>query len=266
MPSNTPSGLPASGLSATGSGTTLEEDILATRKMAPGGENYRAYVGPPQQYDFMGATQFRLVTSLGLREDHHLVDIGCGSLRAGRLLLQYLMPGRYTGIEPNSWLWQTAVAQEIGQDVLDIKAPRFFDESDLSLAGVADHSSDFIVAQSIYSHVGLDLLQSSLAAASRCLSQQGQFLFTAILADCAGAANKTKGSAYSGWLYPECTLFEEDAITEACQQSGLHVQKLSWYHPRQVWFRAVRDPDMCLTTHMVQQLGTGRPLFDTRFK
>ncbi len=48
----------------------LEGEILATRNLQPGDLNYRAYVGPPDQYDFMGATQFRLLTSLGLREEH----------------------------------------------------------------------------------------------------------------------------------------------------------------------------------------------------
>ena len=63
--------------------------------------SYRTYVGPSEQYDFMGATQFRLLTTLGLREHHSVLDFGCGSLRAGRLLIPYLLPGRYYGLEPN---------------------------------------------------------------------------------------------------------------------------------------------------------------------
>ncbi len=74
------------------------------RALAPGSDHYTAYVGPPQDYDFMGATQFRLLTTLGLRDHHRLLDFGCGSLRAGRLLIPYLNPGNYYGIEPNRWL------------------------------------------------------------------------------------------------------------------------------------------------------------------
>jgi cyclopropane fatty-acyl-phospholipid synthase-like methyltransferase len=59
-------------------------------KLNPGDKHYKAYVGPPTQYDFMGATQFRLLCTLGLREQHKVLDFGCGSLRAGRLLLSYL--------------------------------------------------------------------------------------------------------------------------------------------------------------------------------
>src|ERR1700730_7403932 len=66
--------------------------------------HYQAYVGPPSQFDFMGATQFRLLTSLGLREHHSVLDFGCRSLREGRLLIPYLLPGRYYGLNPTTGL------------------------------------------------------------------------------------------------------------------------------------------------------------------
>jgi len=66
----------------------------AAKTLPPGAGHYTAYVGPPNQYDFMGATQFRLLTTLGLREHHAVLDFGCGSLRAGRLLIPYLLEGR----------------------------------------------------------------------------------------------------------------------------------------------------------------------------
>ena len=63
--------------------------------------DYRAYVGPLDRYDFMGASQFRLLTSLGLRAEHKLLDFGCGSLRSGKLLIPYFNAGNYYGQEPN---------------------------------------------------------------------------------------------------------------------------------------------------------------------
>jgi hypothetical protein len=61
-----------------------------TRNLGAGAAHYTAFVGPPDQYDLMGATQFRLLTTLGLRDYHRLLDFGCGSLRVGRLLISYL--------------------------------------------------------------------------------------------------------------------------------------------------------------------------------
>jgi len=36
--------------------------------LGAGDEHYRAYVGPPSQYDLIGASQFNLLCALGLRE------------------------------------------------------------------------------------------------------------------------------------------------------------------------------------------------------
>ena len=66
-----------------------------------GDDHYRAFVGPAWRYDLLAALQFQAMTSLGLREYHSLLDVGCGSLRAGRLFIPYLLPGRHFGIEPN---------------------------------------------------------------------------------------------------------------------------------------------------------------------
>ncbi|HYU11865.1 MAG TPA: hypothetical protein VEK82_04760, partial [Stellaceae bacterium] len=44
------------------------------RGLEAGSDHYLAYVGPPDQYDLMGATQFRLLTTLGLRSFNRLLD------------------------------------------------------------------------------------------------------------------------------------------------------------------------------------------------
>ena len=84
-------------------------------KLKPGDFHYKAYVGAPAQYDFMGATQFRLLCTLGLRVNHCLLDFGCGSLRAGRLFINYLDEQKYYGIEPNKWLIEDAINNQVGK-------------------------------------------------------------------------------------------------------------------------------------------------------
>src|ERR1017187_6689363 len=68
--------------------------------LAAGAHHYRAYVGLPERYDTLAVLQFKVLTDLGLREHHTVLDVGCGSLRLGRLLLPYLLPDRYVGVEP----------------------------------------------------------------------------------------------------------------------------------------------------------------------
>ena len=61
----------------------MRRDIkdLKRLNLPTGSHHHRAFVGPPEKYDIVSAMQFNLLTFLGLREDHYLLDIGCGSLR-----------------------------------------------------------------------------------------------------------------------------------------------------------------------------------------
>ena len=82
---------------------------------------YRAYVGPADKYDLISGNQFNLLLTLGLRDTHYLLDIGCGSLAGGRLFIPFLLPGRYYGIEPNQWLIQEGIKKIIKVGVLQPK-------------------------------------------------------------------------------------------------------------------------------------------------
>ena len=94
--------------------------------LKPGDPQYRAYVGPPEDYDLIAAMAFNLLTTLGLRQHHSLLDIGCGSLRIGRLLIPYLNRGKYFGLEPNEWLVEEGIRRELGDTLVQIKQPTFF--------------------------------------------------------------------------------------------------------------------------------------------
>jgi len=244
----------------------LEQEVLKSKDLRPGEDHYRAYVGPPRQYDFMGATQFALLFRLGIREEHHLLDIGCGSLRCGKYMLHFSLPSRYFGVEPNSWLWQDAVKNEIGEDIIELKQPVFSSDESFEY----DHlktSFDFVVAQSIFSHTGHDLFQKCMKNVARVLKPNGQFLFTVLDETVPQYSFLKDKDEYqkNGWIYPQCVVIEESVVQAISQDAGLYVQAIDWFHPRQRWYRAVLDEDLMLTSKQFATLGTGRPLFDERF-
>lgn len=248
------------------SGTPVVEDdwIDRTRQDRPGEGGHRSYVGPPDQYDFMGATQFRLLTGLGLREDSYMLDFGCGSLRAGRLLMFYLRPGRYFGIEPNAWLIEAARKSEIGEDAFAIRRPRFDHNAEMRM-DVFGRSFDFIVAQSILSHTGGDLLDRVLTNAAGVLSPGGQFLFT-VLDESVGMWRQLEpGRDTEGWIYPGCVSFARDDVCASAAAAGLKAEPLDWFHPRQRWYRATLPDSPALTDQQRAILGGGAVLFDPRF-
>lgn len=207
------------------------------KSLPPGAEHYAAYVGPPTQWDFMGATQFRLLTALGLREHHKVLDLGCGSLRAGRFLMVYLAQGNYYGIDPNLWLVEDAVERELGKELVAIKRPTFSDSNrfDAERFGVR---FDFIVAQSIFSHAGPELISAALQQVRRTLQPDGLALVTFVHPDKMPEASLET----PGWTYPGCTAYAPARAIELISASGLAGRRLPWYHPRQTWYALATEP------------------------
>ena len=195
--------------------------------LKPGDPHYRAYVGPPEDYDLIAAMTFNLLTTLGLRQHHSLLDVGCGSLRIGRLLIPYLNRGKYFGLEPNNWLVEAGIEQELGKDVMQIKRPTFFFSASPETVVQSKVSFDFALAQSIFSHCGLDLIRGWLSAVSRSLTQSGALVAT-FLPD-------QKDSKQTGWVYPECVNYQPETLARAAAEVNLRFEILDWKHPRQTW-------------------------------
>jgi SAM-dependent methyltransferase len=198
----------------------------------PGDRTYMEYVGSPALYDFMGAMQFRLLCALGLRAHHRLLDFGCGSLRAGRLFIAYLNEERYYGVEPNKWLVDEAIEHQVGRDTVDAKRPRF-DFSAEPRAGVFGIQFDFIVAQSIFSHAGADLIRRALASFRESLKADGMVAATF----CEGARDFTG----AGWIYPEFVEYRPRTVASFARSAGLFVTRIPWYHPGQAWYLFATD-------------------------
>lgn len=192
----------------------------------PGDPHYRAYVGPPMDYDLVAAMVFNLLTSVGMRQHHVLLDVGCGSLRSGRLLIPYLNAGNYVGVEPNKWLVKDGIRNEIGQDMISIKRPRFFYQSSLDDVG-ATINADYAVAQSIFSHCGMDLFDKWLGEISKHLKPTGALFATFLDSD--------QDSEEHGWIYPGCVKYRAQTIRAVAEKNGLGFKILNWNHPRQAW-------------------------------
>ena len=215
-------------MTATGS-DEQEEYGLGLRA---GGAHYRAYVGPPAQYDVIAGLQFTLLFKAGLRETHKFLDLGCGSLRGGRLFIPYLRPGHYYGVEPNEWLVQEGIARELGDDIVRVKRPTFSAIDDFDLASLGARF-DFVLAQSVFSHTFRDLTLRGLSGVREVLAPRG-VLFATFFED----ERRAEGS---GWRYPACVPYGWPDIEELAAQAGLAVRRLDWPHPRQTWFAAAQD-------------------------
>src|SRR5215831_7006759 len=184
--------------------------------LKPGDPQYRAYVGPPADYDLVAAMAFNLLTTLGLRQDHSVLDIGCGSLRIGRLLIPYLNQGKYFGIEPNEWLVDEGISRELGETLVQIKRPIFFFSDSPETIAQAGTAFDFALAQSIFSHCGLDLIKGWLSAISRSLARDGALVATFLIGE--------EDSARRGWIYPECVNYRPTTLQREAEDVNLRFE------------------------------------------
>jgi len=202
-----------------------DEDILGLTRHI-GDHHYRAYIGPPDEYDLVSAMAFGLLTACGLRQHHKLLDIGCGSLRLGRLLIPYLNTENYIGVEPNQWLVDDGIRNELGSSLVEQRKPKFVIAEGLEPLA-SDMQFDYAIAQSIFSHTAPDLLERWIRDVSLGLSEHGVLLATVLEGEI-----ECKGN---GWIYPECVEYCLDTVATFARKYDLGFQILNWYHPRQTW-------------------------------
>lgn len=218
--------------------SSVSPERLAKAKIAPrrtGSRSRvspRAYVGPEHLYDILEATQFNLLTVLGMRETSSVLDIGCGSLRLGRLLIPFLRPGLYYGLEPERRLVDAAIEEELGADLIRLRRPVFRFSDDLRLSAF-ERTFDLLVAQSILSHASQSQVRMLFEEASKVL-HEGSVLIATFL-------EGEQDYAGESWVYPECVSYTFATVRALVQEAGLECRRLLWPHPAgQVWIAVMR--------------------------
>lgn len=208
---------------------------------------YKTFIGPGDKYDQFAAMQFNLLTHLGLREGHALLDVGCGSLRAGRLFIPYLLPGKYHGLEPVKWLIDEGISHQIGEDMVRIKKPVFSHDENFNLT-VFQKRFDYIIAQSVFSHATKEQIQ-------RCMHEARKVMMptTIFAATFAEGAEDYAGDKWSLWA-----TYTMKTMTRLIEDAGLICRPFDWPHPDlQRWVLIVTPdfegtiPDAACTEHML---------------
>lgn len=66
---------------------------------ATSSEKRHSLVGPPHLWKMKRDFQIQFLKHVGLQPEHYLLDIGCGTLRGGIPIIEYLEEQHYHGVE-----------------------------------------------------------------------------------------------------------------------------------------------------------------------
>jgi hypothetical protein len=108
-----------------------------------------------------GRGQLEILLSRGLLPHHRVLDVGCGALRGGWWLINFLRPGRYHGIEPNTTMLDGGKEVMLGPDLIEEKRPSFSTNAEFDFS-VFDERFDFVIARSIWTHASLEQIKTML--------------------------------------------------------------------------------------------------------
>jgi hypothetical protein len=147
--------------------------IFTEEEIAQG--KHRKFIG--DRWDNHGQRQLAYLQKQGLKPGHRFCDIGSGCFRAGRHLIDFLDSGNYFAIDANASLLQTGYDLEL-TDGQRAKFPlanlRMTDRFDVDF-GVG---FDFAIAQSVFSHINLNLMRLCLHRAGKAMVPGGRFFAT----------------------------------------------------------------------------------------
>jgi len=101
-----------------------------------------------------GKHQLEFLTRHGLERHHTLLDIGCGTLRAGRHFMRYLDPGHYTGADISKVALAYARKLVKKQRLTDRKPRLLLNATKrLTFDFVPGERFDFLNAYSVFTHL-----------------------------------------------------------------------------------------------------------------
>lgn len=199
----------------------VSDDPLGVRALG-----HRSFVGGDGEFwQRIGALQFEFLRARGLQPHHVLLDFACGSLRGGVHFIPYLEPGNYLGFDKSFDLVLMGVMHELGHETFLERRPQFvlngrFDLSEFTL------KPDFVIAQSIFTHLTADDIRRALGAMRAVARPSTQVFATFFRAD-EPARNPGQSHSRMNFHY---TASEMRAFGE---ESGWRFEDIGdWNHPR----------------------------------
>ena len=131
-------------------------------------------VGPSDFWSEKREFQIRHLRASGLKTNHRLLDLGCGTLRGGIPIIKFLKEGHYTGIDVRHIVIEEA-RRELEEEALVHKTPNLLLVDALSNIQLVS-KFNFVWAFSVLIHMTDEVLNEGLRFVESHLEDNGYFL------------------------------------------------------------------------------------------
>jgi hypothetical protein len=132
------------------------------------------------RWDETGRAQMAALRAAGLEPHHHLLDIGCGSLRLGHMAVPFLDPGHYWGTDASLALMQRGHDLEL-KDKARLPLAQLIEDTTFAFPGIPP-TIDFAIAWGVFTHLPSSCLRPALANLRQRFPALKQALLTVFLA------------------------------------------------------------------------------------
>ena len=185
---------------------------------------HRAYVGG--MWDEIGSLQFNFLVAQGMRPEHRLLDVACGSLRLGVKAIPYLLPEHYLGIDKEARLIDSGLKQELGPALQASHRPQLIANSDFEFERFGQQA-DFAIAQSLFSHFPPELIELCMTRLLPAMRPGGTF-FATFFETARPTNNPDQPHDHGFFAY---TRAQMEAFGGRCGYNSRYIG--NWNHPRE---------------------------------
>jgi hypothetical protein len=184
--------------------------------------------GPKHKFIFAGRCQLEILLKEGLAPDDFVLNVGCGVLRGGWWLINFLRPGRYFGIEPNKEMLTAGTEVMLDPELLAEKRPGFSNNDDFDFS-VFKQKFEFVIARSVWTHTSKSQMMAMLQSFLDCTSPKARLL-TSIVEPKRGELEEYDGAGWLGRSHQSAAggmaHHRFESVEELCQQAGLKATRL----------------------------------------
>ncbi len=136
-------------------------------------------------WDEVGRAQFDYLCKEGLQPHHYMLDVPCGSFRAGRFFIDYLSEGHYFGADREQKHIDIGIDQVLTSQGLLAKRPDIrtleFTADAKDLAKLFGRRFDFIWVHALFDHIPHDVIRYCLRDLSAILEPGARLYATIFL-------------------------------------------------------------------------------------